>query len=148
MLAFFCITQFLYQVVFTWQYMIHRHDFKEELGERGFLWRSLTARGERSYLPKWSYATFAMELLPHSRIWGRSIGMKIYNFSILSLRMRTRRVLWSRPRISAALFLPLIFHWVCSSTRKIYSRSLCVNVSETPIPPFRWFYQLSCEERP
>lgn len=40
-------------------------------------------------------------------------------FSILSLFMRARRVLRSRPRISEALFFPLIFHLVCSSTCRI-----------------------------
>jgi len=45
------------------------------------------------------------------------IKMGIYGLRILSLRMRARKVLRSRPRISAALFLPLTFQAVRSSTR-------------------------------
>ncbi len=39
--------------------------------------------------------------------------------TISSLRMRARNVLRLRPRIWAALFLPLTFQWVFSSTRMI-----------------------------
>ena len=46
-----------------------------------------------------------------------------YYFTILNLRMRARGVLLSRPMISAALSLPLIFHFVCSSIWGICSFS-------------------------
>jgi|SRR5665647_2664042 len=42
--------------------------------------------------------------------------LSLYIFSILSLLMRARKVLRSRPRISAALFFPLTFHLVSSRT--------------------------------
>ena len=54
---------------------------------------------------------------PPHYLW--TIKMNIYGLRILNLRMRARNVLRSRPRISAALFLPLTFQPDCSSTRLI-----------------------------
>jgi hypothetical protein len=48
--------------------------------------------------------------------------MRSYGFRILSFCMRARKVLRSRPRISDALLLPLIFQRVCSKTRRIARR--------------------------
>ncbi len=44
---------------------------------------------------------------------------RLYGFETPSFRIRARRVLRLRPRISAAPFLPLTFHPVCSRTRMI-----------------------------
>ena len=61
------------------------------------------------------------EAMPYSGF--TTSGRFAYGLRIPSFFMRARNVLRSRHRISAALFLPLTFQWVCLSTRTIYARS-------------------------
>jgi hypothetical protein len=60
------------------------------------------------------------------------IGMRIYGFRMPSFRIRARKVLRLNPKISAALFFPLTFHWVYSSTRTMWSRSTVSRVFGPP----------------
>ena len=69
-------------------------------------------------MTSWGCMEFPSWAVP-SQVYLPAVSWEKYIFWMLSLRMRARKVLLSRSRISAALFLPLIFHWFCSSTRRI-----------------------------